>query len=151
MEKVKVINMDSWHFWLYERGMGCSVRKWQTVHRVNRCTYLKKIFKGVLEVAVITMLTIMGIGIISLAPFGIFQLFMAHPVGMMYFAVVLVGIGLSVPIIAAKRKLWKQVEKVDTYMSFKELVLGYFKDIEKGLCPMLTAKRSKNYQKRSFC
>lgn len=136
----EVINMDSWHFWLYEQGMGYSISKWNSIHRVNRCKYLKEILRAILLIMCRVYGVILGIGVISLAPFVIFSWFMAKPTFMLGLTTVLVGVCLSIPVIAVKRKLWKQVGKVDTYISFKELALGCIKDIEKGLCPILTAK-----------
>lgn len=136
-----MINMDSWHFWLYEKGLGYSFSKRVTVHHVNRCRYLKEILRGTLLIAITTMLVAIGIGAISLAPFVVFSWFMAEPTFMWGLTTVLAGVCLSIPVIAIKRRLWKRAKRVDMCVSFKELVLGYLKDMKKELCPVLTAKR----------
>lgn len=140
----KVINMDSWHFKLYERGMGWSIGRWNSVHCVNRCRYLKKILRGILEIVFITVAVIIAIGAIPLTPFAVFHLFMTHLEGMVCLTTVLAGIGLSIPVIAVKRKMWRRVRKTK-YISFGfgEVILGCFRDVGKELCPILTARHLK--------
>lgn len=149
MDENKFIDRDSWHFKLYERGVGhmwlSTVPQIGVVHTVNRCRYIKIIMSLILNYMFKTLAVIWAIGVFGILPLAVFFLCIDYFDQMAVTSILFGSAIVCIPVIWIKRLIHPLNIYEDKAINFVSLVAESVADsitsVKNNLCPMMIVKQ----------